>query len=637
LEPFKPSIDWGHELVPSLLWVSKAWFICAVCVLAIGFLLIRYTKWGRQFWRITGDYFKGPASAPVWGLFAVLLLSVIMAVRIDVLLSYYSNDLYSALQTAFQGAGGGDTAVRDSGVHGFWMAIRTFCVIATVHVARTMLDLYLMQRFIIRWRVWLTERLTGDWLDGQAYYRGRFIDATIDNPDQRIQQDIDIFTTGVGATPNTPSNGTDAILLFGAVKSVVSVVSFTSILWGLSGTLSIFGLQLPKALFWIVIAYVLMATVIAFWIGHPLIRFSFRNELTNAAFRYALVRLRDAAEAVGFYRGERAERTQLDSRFSTIITNYRHYVRRTVGFIGWNLTMSQAINPLPMLLQAPRLFSGQITLGGVMQSSTAFNNIHDGLSFFRNAYDQFASYRAAIIRLNGLVEADSGARELPVLAAVPSADGAVELDDVEVRTPTGRQLIDPLDLRLNTGDSIVITGPSGAGKTTLLRSLAQLWPFTSGTFRRPDGDKQTMFLSQLPYVPLGDLRAVVSYPAEPGEIDDARLRDVMTQVALGHLRDRLDEVADWAKVLSPGEQQRVAFARILLTKPRAVFLDEATSAVDEGLEFALYELLRTELPDCIVVSVSHRSTVEQHHDQQLQLLGEGEWHLGRVGEQPAPV
>jgi putative ATP-binding cassette transporter len=171
----------------------------------------------------------------------------------------------------------------------------------------------------------------------------------------------------------------------------------------------------------------------------------------------------------------------------------------------------------------------------------------------------------------------------------------------------------------------------------LLRSLAQLWPFTSGLFRHPDGQRQTMFLSQLPYVPLGDLRAVVSYPAEPGEIDDARLRDMLTKVALGHLRGRLDEVTDWAKVLSPGEQQRVAFARILLTKPQAVFLDEATSAVDEGLEFALYQLLRTELPDTIVVSVSHRSSVEQHHEQLLQLLGEGQWRLGRVGEQFAPV
>jgi vitamin B12/bleomycin/antimicrobial peptide transport system ATP-binding/permease protein len=637
LNTFTPSIDWAHELVPSLMWVLKAWAISAVCLLAVGFPVIRFTHWGHQFWRISGDYFKGRASLPVWGLFVVLLLSVIISVRIEVLLSYYSNDLYSALQTAFQGAGAGDEQVRNSGIRGFWLAIATFCVIATLHVIRTMVDIYLMQRFIIRWRVWLTHRLTGDWLDGRAYYRGRFIDATIDNPDQRIQQDIDIFTTGFGATPNTPQYGTSNILVFGAVNSVVSVVSFATILWHLSGNLGILGFNIPKALFWIVIAYVLIATVIAFWIGHPLIRLSFRNELTNAAFRYALVRLRDAAEAVGFYRGERAEGVQLETRFRSIIANYRRYVRRTIGFTGWNLTMSQAINPLPILVQAPRLFSQKITFGDVMQSSTAFGNIHDGLSFFRNAYDQFASYRASIIRLNGLVDANERARELPILDMAPSRDGSVELDDVEVRTPTGRQLIDPLDVRLEPGESMVVMGPSGSGKTTLLRSLAQLWPYATGTLRRPDGGNETMFLSQLPYVPLGDLRAVVSYPAEPGDIDDDHLRDALSRVALGNLRGRLDEVADWAKVLSPGEQQRVAFARVVLTKPKAVFLDEATSALDEGLEFALYQMLRTELPDCIVVSVSHRSSVEQHHERLLELLGEGQWRLSRVGEEAAPV
>jgi vitamin B12/bleomycin/antimicrobial peptide transport system ATP-binding/permease protein len=209
-----------------------------------------------------------------------------------------------------------------------------------------------------------------------------------------------------------------------------------------------------------------------------------------------------------------------------------------------------------------------------------------------------------------------------------------------VRTPDGDQLIDGLDLHLSEGDALVITGPSGSGKTTLLRSLSQLWPYASGTFQRP-GDataaNQTMFLSQLPYVPLGDLRSVVSYPASSGDIPDAQLREVLTTVVLPHLVDRLDELQDWAKVLSPGEQQRVAFARVLMTKPKAVFLDEATSAMDEGLELRMYQLLRNELPDTILVSVSHRSTVEPHHNQRLQLLGQGQWQLGRIEKEPATV
>ena len=211
----------------------------------------------------------------------------------------------------------------------FGSAILVLVGLAVIDIVRNLLDIYLMQRFIIRWRVWLTRRLTRDWLDGDAYYRGRFVDDPIDNPDQRIQQDIDVFTTGTGEGTNTPSVGTSQTLIFGTVFAIVNVVSFTPILWGLSGPLTLFGVTVPKALFWMALVYVLFTTVVAFWIGHPLIRLSFRNEMTNAAFRYALVRLRDAAEAVGFYRGENAERSQLMTRFTAVITNYRAFVRRT--------------------------------------------------------------------------------------------------------------------------------------------------------------------------------------------------------------------------------------------------------------------------------------------------------------------
>jgi putative ATP-binding cassette transporter len=201
-----------------------------------------------------------------------------------------------------------------------------------------------------------------------------------------------------------------------------------------------------------------------------------------------------------------------------------------------------------------------------------------------------------------------------------------------VRNPAGEQLIDDLTLTLAAGEAMIITGKSGTGKTTLLRSMAQLWPYASGTVRCPQGDNETMFLSQLPYVPLGDLRTVVSYPHQPGDLSDRQLRDALLAVALPRCVDRLDEVTDWAKVLSPGEQQRVAFARILLTKPKVVFLDEATSALDEPLEFMIYSLIRRELPDTVFVSVTHRTTVNRHHEKHLELLGEGRWRLGPVDE-----
>jgi vitamin B12/bleomycin/antimicrobial peptide transport system ATP-binding/permease protein len=634
LDLFEQSIDWSSQIGESLWWITWVWAVTAAVALTVVALLMRFTVWGRQFWRVSGDYFKGRQSVAVWGLAAVLLLSVVASVRLDVLLSYYYNDQSTSLQVAFQGVAAGDEAVRQSGVSGFWTAMKLFALLATIHVARVMLDIYLMQRFIIRWRVWLTDKLTGDWLDHRSYYRGRFIDETIDNPDQRIQQDIDIFTTGVGTTPNIPQYGTDSVLLFGAISSVLSVVSFAPILWGLAGPLTLLGVTIPKALFWIALVYVLVATIIAFWIGRPLIRLSFINEARNAAFRYALVRLRDMAEAVGFYRGERAERVQLEGRFAKVIDNYRHYVRRTIGFTGWNLSASQAAVPLSLVVQAPRMFDAEITFGEVTQSGSAMGSILGGLSFFRNVYDAFASFRAAIIRLDGLAESNDRARHLPELATADSTDGSVELDDVEVRTPTGDVLIQPLDLRLERGNGLVITGQSGSGKTTLLRSLGQLWPFTTGTLHRPGGANETMFLSQVPYIPLGDLRAVVSYPATPGEIPDEQLQRALVKVSLPHLAIRLNEERDWVKVLSPGEQQRVAFARVLLTKPKALFMDEATSALDEGLEYTMYSTVRAELPDLIMVSVSHRPSVEQHHDQELQLLGGGEWRLIRGADQP---
>jgi putative ATP-binding cassette transporter len=634
---FTPTRDWGGEWLVSLMWIATAWAIAAVATVAILALLFRYTTWGRQFWRITGAYFTGRASLKIWLWMALMLFLVIIGVRIDVLMSYYGSDLLTSFQVIAAGVGGNDQTVKNSGKAGFWLAMVVFSVLASIYVARVMLDLFVAQRFMLAWRAWLTDRLTGDWLDGKAYYRSRFIDDTIDNPDQRIQTDIDIFTAGVGPSPNTPNNTAGSTLVFGAISAVTSIFSFVPILWGLSGTLTLWGVNIPRAMFWIGLGYVVLASVIAFWIGRPIIWFSFDNEKYNAAFRYALVRLRDASEAVAFYRGEIAERAGLRSRFASVLGNYRRYINRMVGFYGWNLSLSQIIVPLPYLLQFPRFFAGQIKLGDMSQTSSAFNNIQDGLSFFRNAYDQFAGYRAAIIRLDGLVVANQEGRDLPQLTTTPCKDGTVELDDVEVRTPDGKQLIKPLDMRLEVGDTLVVTGASGSGKTTLLRSLAELWPFTSGTLTRPCGPNETMFLSQLPYVPLGDLRAVVTYPGEEGTIDDETLRDMLEKVALPHLVVRLDEVLDWAKVLSPGEQQRIAFARILLTKPKAVFLDESTSALDEGLEFMLYQLVRAELPNTILVSVSHRTTVEQHHTHELELFGDGEWRLGRVEGDVVPV
>ena len=402
------------------------------------------------------------------------------------------------------------------------------------------------------------------------------------------------------------------------------------ILWYLSGALTIFDVTLPRALFWIVLVYVLVATVLAFVIGRPLIQLSFLNEFRNASFRYAMIRMKEASAAVALYRGEDAERRQLDGRLTAVVKNYRHWLIRMVAFLGFNLSVSQAINPLPYVVQAPRLFAGAISFGDVMQSATAFHAIHDALSFFRNAYDAFASYRAALIRLDGLLTMNERTRAMPQLTVETSSDESTHLEDVTVRTPDGRQLVGALNLRLEPGAGVVITGPSGCGKTTLLKSLAGLWPYASGRVTYPGAEGETMFVSQLPYLPLGDLRAVASYPRPEGDVDAAAVQRALVDVALEHLVIRITEIRDWAKELSIGEQQRIAFARILLARPKVVFLDESTSAMDAGLESMLYRQIRDALPDSILVSVSHRETLGPHHDRRLALLGDGSWRLESI-------
>jgi putative ATP-binding cassette transporter len=313
------------------------------------------------------------------------------------------------------------------------------------------------------------------------------------------------------------------------------------------------------------------------------------------------------------------------------MSNYGNWLNRMVRFTGWNLTVSQAINPLPYVVQAPRLFAREISFGDVIQSATAFVTIHNALSFFREAYDEFASYRAAVIRLDGLVEENKRARTFSQVTTAITTDGTLAVEGVEVRTPDGANLLRALDFRLEPGDTLLISGPSGIGKTVLLQSLAGLWPFVSGSVRLPAGRQAAMFVPQLPYLPLGDLRAVASYPNDEGAVDDREIQQALIKVALPQLAIRLNDIGDWGKVLSVGEQQRIAFARILLTKPRAVFLDESTSALDEGLELTLYELIRAERPEMILVSVSHRATVERFHARHLELIGRGEWRLEPLG------
>ncbi len=593
-------MDWNQELLASLIWLAKAFVFTGIGFVVVGFLVTRYTEWGRQFLRLAWPYLTPRRSWKPLLTVAFILFMAMFSVRMNVLFSLWYNGFYSSLQALDQKA--------------FWFFLGVFSILATVHVFRALLNAYVTQAFDIGWHVWLNERLTDDWLAGDAYYRDHFLEESVDNPDQRIQLDIKTFVTY------------SRVLSIGTADAIVSLVAFTIMLWGLSGALALFGVEVPRAMVFMVYVYALVATVFAFKLGRPLIRLNFLNERLAANFRYALVRLRENAENIAFYQGARVERATLMGRFSALIANVWALLFRNLKFDGFNLGVNQVAVVFPFILQAPRFFSGAIKLGDVMQTSQAFGQVQDALSFFRMSYDQFAQYRAAMQRLIGFMDANEGARALPAITT-HAREHALDIEGLRVSRPDGVPLIQNLALTLQPGQSLIIKGPSGTGKTTLLRTLAGLWPHADGTVWRPIG-QGALFLSQRPYLPLGTLRQGLSYPAL--QVEDAQIHEALDKVQLGHLHAKLDEPGDWSRILSLGEQQRLAFARVLLNKPRIAFLDEATSATDEGLEHALYTLLQRELPQCMLVSVGHRSTLDGFHTHRLVLAVGGAWTFGEA-------
>ncbi len=633
-------MNWNQELINSGIWLLKAYAITTVLFALTAWGLARFTVWGRQFWSLASDYFSPQRSWKPLLTVALILLLTLCAVRLDVLFSNWYNSMYSSLQKLDEAA--------------FWLAMWLFAVLATAHVVRSLIDFYVQQAFTIHWRVWLNEKLLSQWLDRQAYYRTQYLDKPVDNPDQRIQQDITSFVE------------MSLALSMGVVNALVSTVAFTIILWGLSGPLALMGLEIPRSMVFLVFAYVIVATVFAIKIGRPLILLNFLNERFNADYRYALVRLREYAESVAFYAGEKIEGTLLRNRFAHIISNAWAIVYRSLKFLGFNFSISQAAVVFPFIIQAQRFFSKQISLGDLIQTAQAFGRLQDNLSFFRNAYDDFATYRATLDRLTGFTNAIENAHELPE-PDVQQQGTRLALNRLNVNKPSGDVLISDLSLEAQAGAPLLIRGPSGAGKTTLLRAIAGLWPYCQGEIIRPE--QGVLFLSQKPYLPLGSLRDALYYPTllpnldipliaqdiglqqsaasglrgaptnldnalpianlQPGTTSttDPKASQVLKAIQLGHLADRLDDIADWGRILSLGEQQRLAFGRLLLARPIAAFLDEATSAMDEGLEDAMYRLVAEHLPTTILVSVGHRNTLLAHHPRQLTLKGNGGWEL----------
>lgn len=555
----------------------------------------------RDLWRLTRPYWFSEDRWAGRGLLVVILAMNLGLVYLSVLFNDWYRLFYNALQA------------RD--FPEFWHQLGRFSILAAISIVIAVYQTYLRQMLQIRWRQWLTRQYLRDWLEGQTYYRMQLLGGRTDNPDQRIAQDLAYFVSQT------------LTLGLGFISSVVTLISFVGILWVISGPLTIplgtAALTIPGYMVWAALVYAVVGTWLTHLIGRPLIRLNYDQQRYEADFRFGLVRLRENTEGIALYAGESEEDGILQHHFAFVVRNWWGIMRRQKRLTWFTSFYGQLAIIFPFLVASPRYFAGTIELGGLMQISSAFGQVQSALSWFVDAYTSLAEWKATVERLTGFEAAMTEARSIGSRAAIlrkPTPAPEIALEKVALALPSGEALLGGIELKLKPRQSVLVTGASGSGKSTLFRALAGIWPFGHGTIRVPHGVR-VLFLPQKPYLPLGNLRTVASYPAPPKS--DREIGDVLNLVGLPGLAERLDEEANWSLRLSLGEQQRLAIARALLLRPDWLFLDEATSAFGEAAEAAIYRTLQERLSDTTLVSIGHRSSLAGFHDRHLTVVRDG--------------
>lgn len=570
-----------------------------------GRLLIDAKSFLGKVWNLARPYWSSEERWTARGLLAAIVALTLGIVYMSVLLNEFSRDFYNAIQ--------------EKNYEDFHALLLYFCLLAAGLITLSVYKLYLTQMLEMRWRSWLTTTYLSEWLERQVYYRLELASRGTDNPDQRIAEDARLFTSGTLS------------LSLGLLSSVVTLASFVVILWGVSGPLDVtvagMTISIPGYMVWVAILYAVAGSVITHYVGRPLIGLNFQQERFEADFRFNLVRLRENAEGVALYRGEASERRGLLERFDHVRSNWWELMRYTKRLTTATAGYSQVAIVFPILVAAPRYFSGAIQLGGLMQISSAFGQVQGALSWFVDSYGSIANWKASVDRLltfhRALDETHAEAEHPAGIRIEESPADTIASDDLDINLPDGSRLLTHAAFNLTPGERVLLTGPSGSGKSTLFRSIAGIWPFGSGKICLPAGAK-LMFLPQKPYIPIGTLREAVSYPAEAGSFSDKTIGKILEDVRLAPFAHRLEESRNWSLAMSLGEQQRLAVARALLHRPKWLFLDEATASLDEALESHLYALIAERLPGTTIMSIAHRPNVAAYHDRRLSFTRSGE-------------
>jgi len=571
----------------------------------------KFSAFVKRVWALSAPYFRSDEKWKARGLLAAIVLLNLASVYMLVLLNDWNRVFYDALQN------------KDQAV--FWQQLGRFTYLAFALIVIAVYRFYLTQLLQVRWRAWMTADYLKRWLADHAFYSlelARFSgkpEATSDNPDQRIQEDINLFTTYTVS------------LSMGLLNAVVTLVSFVGILWGLSGNFS-FALagnsySIPGFMVWMALLYCLAGSLITHFIGRPQIKLNFEQQHYEANFRHHMVRVREYSEAIALDRGEQVERSHLDTRFSSVLSNYLKLIKKQKNLIWFTSFFGQAAIIFPFLVAAPRFFSGAIQLGELMQIASAFGRVQDALSWFVDNYASLASWRATTDRLTSFednliataqqIRAQEATKSIAITDQL-AASGTLAAQNLLIQLPNGQVLLEQPNLSAKPGDLVLLKGPSGSGKSTLFRAFAGIWPFSKGQSHLPAG---SMFIPQRPYFPDGSLRDALAYPQPANAYSDEALKQALTDALLPKLCSRLGDQDAWSQKLSGGEQQRLAIARVLLKKPQWIFADEATAALDEVAEKTLYQKLQAHIQAVKggLVSIAHRPTVAAFHNKQWTL------------------